>query len=70
MYELIQQYFIDFEEANKITQISIGISLSILMTLISRLLLRGPVMKVISSSDNLYDDTELVKCFEKTMVYM
>jgi hypothetical protein len=70
MYDLIQQYFIDFEEANKITQISIGISLSILMTLISRLLLRGPVMKVISSSDNLYDDTELVKCFEKTMVYM
>ncbi len=70
MYDLIQQYFIDFEEASKITQISIGISLSILMTLISRLLLRGPVMKVISSSDNLYDDTELVKCFEKTMVYM
>ena len=56
MYDLIQQYFIDFEEASKITQISIGISLSILMTLISRLLLRGPVMKVISSSDNLYDD--------------
>ena len=70
MYDLIQKYFIDFEEASKITQISIGISLSILMTLISRLLLRGPVMKVISSSDNLYDDTELVKCFEKTMVYM
>ena len=56
MYDLIQQYFIDFEEASKITQISIGISLSILMTLISRLALRGPVMKAISSSDNLYDD--------------
>ena len=56
MYDLIQQYFIDFEEASKITQISIGISLSILMTLISRLVLRGPVMKAISSSDNLYDD--------------
>jgi hypothetical protein len=25
MYDLIQQYFIDFEEASKITQISIGI---------------------------------------------
>ena len=41
MYDLIQQYFIDFEEASKITQISIGISLSILMTLISRLLISG-----------------------------
>ena len=56
MYDLIQQYFIDFEEASKITQISVGISLSIVMTLISRLVLRGPVMKAITSSDNLYDD--------------
>ena len=32
MYDLIQQYFIDFEEASKITQISIGISLSITET--------------------------------------
>ena len=56
MYDLIQQYFIDFEESSKITQISVGISLSIVMTLISRLVLRGPVMKAITSSDNLYDD--------------
>ena len=47
MYDLLQDYFNDFEEASKLTQILIGISLSILMTLISRLILRGPVMKVI-----------------------
>ena len=56
MYDILQDYFNDFEEASKLTQILIGISLSILMALISRLILRGPVMKVISSSDNLYDD--------------
>tara|TARA_Y100000768_G_scaffold331902_1_gene271294 strand:- start:4272 stop:5339 length:1068 start_codon:yes stop_codon:yes gene_type:complete len=56
MYDLLQDYFSDFQQASKLTQILIGISISILMSLISRMILRGPVMKMISSSDNLYDD--------------
>lgn len=56
MIPLFEPYIEDIESASRLTQILLGIGLSIVATLISRLILRGPLLKAISSSDNLYDD--------------
>ena len=56
MILLVESYIEDIESASKIVQIILGIAISIVVTLISRLILRGPLLNAISSSDNLYDD--------------
>lgn len=56
MWTILESYFQDLQSSSTMIQISVGISVSIVATLISRLILRGPILRVISASNNIYDD--------------
>ncbi len=56
MLPLLEVYIDDIEAASKTTQVVLGIGLSIVVTFLSRWFLNGPVLRIISASDNLYDD--------------
>ncbi len=56
MWTILESYFQDLQSSSTMIQISVGISVSIVATLISRLILRGPILRAISASNNIYDD--------------
>lgn len=56
MWTILESYFQNLQSSSIMIQISVGILVSIVATLISRLILRGPILRAISASNNIYDD--------------
>ncbi len=56
MFEVLDDYLVQIEGAGTLAQIGFGLVVSIVFTLIFRAIIRGPVLKKIESSENLYDD--------------
>ena len=56
MLGLLEPYIADVEAAGTLAQVMAGFAASVVATLVFRAIIRGPVLRRISGSDNLYDD--------------